>query len=344
MFQKTRIKLTIWYLVIIMAISIFFSAFIYFGANQEFNRVLRMQEYRNENPDLRLRIIQGNSIGQVEPNLLVNPDPEVIEEARLRVLESLFGINVLILMLSGLAGYFLAGRTLKPIKNMIDEQNRFITDASHELNTPLTSIKTSIEVNLRNKKLNLFNAKKILTSNLEDVNSLQTLSDELITLTQYQNLNGSFISRKINITDVIKNSVEKIQPMADQKQIKISLSLQKSFVNADQRSLGELFTILLDNAVKYSKNKTAVAITVKKIDNKVETKISDQGMGIPKEDLPFIFDRFYRSDKSRTKQNTVGYGLGLSIAKRIAILHDGIIDVKSEIGKGSVFTIILNQS
>jgi signal transduction histidine kinase len=82
--------------------------------------------------------------------------------------------------LSALSGYFLAGRTLRPIKNMLDEQNRFITDASHELNTPLTALKTSLEVNLRNKQLNLEEAREVLKSNLEDVNNLQSLSEELI--------------------------------------------------------------------------------------------------------------------------------------------------------------------
>jgi len=175
MFHSARLKLTAWYLLIIMAISISFSAFIYFGATREYDRIIRIEQYRVRHP-VQPGIIPQGAPGQLDLfSLSPQQDNELIEWAKLRVLEALFGINVIILFLSALAGYFLAGRTLRPIKNMVDEQNRFITDASHELNTPLTSLKTSIEVNLRDKNFNVEKAKGVLKSNLEDVNNLQFL-------------------------------------------------------------------------------------------------------------------------------------------------------------------------
>jgi signal transduction histidine kinase len=271
-------------------------------------------------------------------------DNELVEWAKLRVLEALFGINVIILLLSALAGYFLAGRTLRPIKNMLDEQNRFITDASHELNTPLTALKTSLEVNLRNRQLNLEEAKEVLQSNLEDVNSLQSLSEELMGVVMYQKQNGNFKMEKIVLPVAIKSAVEKVKSLAEKKKIIIKVDISKVFIMGDEKSLRELFVILLDNAIKYSANKTVISLTAKKEDSLIQVTVKDNGVGIKKEDLPHIFDRFYRADRSRTKQRVGGYGLGLSIAKRIVTLHNGSIKVESEIGKGSVFTVTLPKA
>jgi signal transduction histidine kinase len=323
-----------------MAISISFSAFIYFGATREFDRVLRVQRYRIEHPDIRSRIFQIVPWDQDIIELPPPSDPQVIESARIRVLEGLSVINLIILFFSTLSGYFLAGRTLRPIKNMIDEQNRFIADASHELNTPLTSLKTSIEVNLRDKDFNLSKAKDVLASNLEDVNNLQFLSTELIQLTQYQNKNSIFQFEKFYLSDVAQEAVAKVKSLAKKKNILISLHVPKIQIVGEKRSMTELFTILLDNAIKYSPNKKTVVVDAKKIDSKAKIFVKDNGVGIEKKDLPHIFDRFYRVDKSRTKQKVVGYGLGLSIAKRIVGLHKGTIEVESVIGKGTTFILV----
>jgi len=344
MFHHARLKLTAWYLLIIMVISISFSAFIYFGAAREYDRILRIEQYRVIHP------MQPGIMLQRPPSdtdLFSIPVPsqqdnELIEWAKLRALEALFGINIIILFLSALSGYFLAGRTLRPIKNMLDEQNRFITDSSHELNTPLTSLKTSIEVNLRDKSLNNEKAKEVLKSNLEDVNNLQFLAAELIKLTQYQDQNNNnFLFEKLYLLDIVEEAIEKVKSQAKKKNISIKLDIPKTQVMGDRRSLTELFIILLDNAIKYSPSKKFVSVSVRKPDSKVQILIKDNGIGIDRKDIPYIFDRFYRADKSRTKQEVVGYGLGLSIAKRIVTLHNGSIVVDSEIGKGSVFAVTL---
>ena len=341
MFHSTRLKLTAWYLLIIMIISIFFSTFIYFGAAREYQRILRIEQYRIIHPMPPGIILQRPPSDTDLFSISSQQDNELIEWARLRVLEALFGVNIIILFLSALAGYFLAGRTLKPIKNMIDEQNRFITDSSHELNTPLTALKTSIEVNLRDKNFNLDKAKEVLNSNLEDVNNLQFLAAELIKLTQYQDQNNNLQFENLNLPEIIHEAIEKVKTQAKQKNIIIKLDLLRIKISGDRRSLTELFIILLDNAIKYSPNKKTISIFVKNPDSKVQIFIKDSGIGIDEKDLPYIFDRFYRTDKSRTKQNVLGYGLGLSIAKRIVSLHNGNIAVESEISKGTTFIVTL---
>lgn len=341
MLQQTRLKLTAWYLLIIMIISIAFSIAIYFSATREVDRILRVQEYRNEHPQTQTGIIlrapwESDIIALPPP-----PDPQLVDQERIKVLESLTIVNMIILIFSALAGYFLAGRTLRPIKKMVDEQNRFITDASHELNTPLTSLRTSIEVNLRDKQLDLPKAKNALLSNLEEVNSLQALSGELIQIAQYQKPNGNFQIGEFLLSDAIAEAVQKTKPLATRKKIKVTLDLAKIKLKGEIRSLTEVFIILLDNAIKYSPDKKSVTIKAVKTDSKVKIVVEDKGIGISKEDLPHVFDRFYRSDKSRSKQKVKGYGLGLSIAKRVINLHNGTIEAESVIGKGTKFVIYL---
>jgi signal transduction histidine kinase len=339
MFHHARLKLTAWYLLIIMVISISFSAFIYFGATNEYDRIIRIEQYRSIHPMQPGTFFQRPPSPDALISLSPKQDNELIEWAKLRVLEALFGINVIILCLSALAGYFLAGRTLRPIKNMLDEQNRFITDASHELNTPLTALKTSLEVNMRNKKLSLEEAREVLKSNLEDVNNLQSLSEELMGVVMYQKQNGNFKVSKIALPEVIQVAVERVESLAKIKRIIIKVDVQKVFIVGDQKSLTELFVILLDNAIKYTEGKSPISVAVKKEDSIVSVSVKDGGVGIKEDDLPHIFDRFYRADRARTKQRVGGYGLGLSIAKRIMTLHNGSIRVESEIGKGSNFTV-----
>lgn len=338
MFHKARITLTIWYLIIIMAISVFFSSFIYVGATGEFSRILRMQEYRREHPEVRLRLMQDVPWQYQKPP--AEPDPKVIEDAEVRVLESLIGINLIIFILSAISGYFLAGRTLRPIKKMIEEQNRFVSDSSHELRTPLTSLRSEIEVALRNKTLSLKTSKKTLQSNLEEVISLQILSDNLLELSQDGKLVNKNLMEDLSIAKIIDEAIKKTMSLARAKQIEIENKVKDLKIKGVSDRLIEVFIIFLDNAIKYSPKGSRVEIFSKTESNEVKIFVKDYGIGIWEQDLPYVFDRFYRAERSRTKR---GYGLGLSIAKKIIESHGGSVTAESKDGKGSVFTVILSK-
>ena len=330
MFQKARIRLTAWYLVIILLISIFFSGLIYYGVSRELDRGFRRYEqrfrFRNEQPF-------------PAPRLPFSIDE--LESAKKQVLIHLISTNIIIALLSALASYFLAGKTLKPIEEMVNEQNRFITDASHELRTPLTSLKTSIEVNLRDKNLTLDASKKVLQSNLEEINSMQSLSDNLLSLAQYQKSNGNLIFEIVPIKEIIDEAVKKVLPLAKKKQITIAENVNDYSILGDKKSLVDLFVILLDNAIKYSPKKKSIEIKVFKGDRVIIITVKDFGMGIEEKDLLHIFDRFYRADSSRSKSSVSGFGLGLSIAKKIVEVHKGTITAESTPGKQTTFTIKL---
>ncbi len=336
MFHSARIKLTAWYLLIIMIISIAFSAAIYRVLSNELERFARAQ---------RVRIERERRIPYAQPLPVITntplPDPELIEEVKDHLKVILLIINGTILIVSGGIGYFLAGRTLKPIKDMVDEQNRFIADASHEFRTPLTALKTNVEVTLMDKQFTAAEAKRVLTESLGDINVLQSLSDDLLRLAQYQSQNGNQHFQKVSLTEILNEAIKKVSQLSKKKNIKINAEVAEQSLEGDERSLTELFVILLDNAIKYSNNDSEVSILSKATDSHITAKVIDQGAGIDEKDLPHIFDRFYRADKSRSKTDMPGYGLGLSIAKKIVKTHQGSIDVKSKVQKGTTFIITL---
>jgi two-component system, OmpR family, sensor histidine kinase CiaH len=334
-------------LLIIMLISSIFSLTLYTIINQEYSRIEKMQKDRQEklrlgvNPYFEQFRQERAKQGQQVPPILFSDDPAVINEARIRLLAILVLANLGILIFAGIAGYFLAGRTLRPIKEMIEKQNQFITDASHELRTPLTSLKTSIEVYFRSKNHTLLQSDKLLSSNLEEVNNLQYLSDNLIKLSNPQKAQFNLIFEDLELRDVLEEALKKVASQAKQRNIKIINRLRKSIILGDRQSLTELFVVILDNAIKYSFKNKSVSITSENDNNHVIIKIKDEGIGIENKDIPHIFDRFYRADRSRTKENIEGYGLGLSIAKQIIDNHNGNVEVESNPGKGTIFSIQL---
>ena len=334
MFHTARVKLTAWYLVIIMAVSISFSAVIYRSIAAELDRFSRLQQFRIE------RRIRDQVLDDIPPVAL--DDPDLVSNVRQRVIATLFVINGSIFALSAALGYMLAGRTLKPIQEMVDEQNRFISDASHELRTPLTAMKSTMEVHLRDKHLTISEAKNVLKESIDDVNTLQSLSDSLLTLAQYQKPNGHETKESLLLVTVIDEALKRVAPMAAAKNITITYAPVAFRVSGIRHSLTDLCTILLDNAIKYSAPRQQIAVTTEREDKHIVITVTDHGIGIAKKDLPHIFDRFYRADTARTESGHNGYGLGLAIAKKIVEIHDGTITAKSTEGKGTTFTISLS--
>jgi two-component system, OmpR family, sensor histidine kinase CiaH len=329
MFHDARIKLTVWYLLIIMTVSVSFSALIYRGVSLELERRFNAIQAR-----LELR-----SIGIFAPPDQVSIFLEDLEDSKHRVIIILIYTNLIILVGSSLAGYFLAGKTLQPIESALEEQKRFVADASHEFKTPLTSLQTSIEVTLRDKHLTLKDARTVLKESLTDIQNLSNLSHYLLGLARYQKDN-KFPREKIRIEEVIDKTLKKIGPLAKNKMIKIIKSIDNISIFANSESLEKLLMILLDNAVKYTKKGGTIEIRAKKVNRALNISVKDNGVGISGTDIPHIFERFYRADTSRSKEIS-GFGLGLSMAKQIVDIHGGEIKVQSKINEGSTFSVRL---
>jgi two-component system, OmpR family, sensor histidine kinase CiaH len=331
MFESTRLKLTAWYLLIIMLISGLFSIAFYHSSTRELQRVI-----------IRLKTdqqLQGSGLPFTLPlprprNL---PSLEELEAIQQKSLVTLVIVNGVILVLSGGAGYFLAGRTLKPIKKMIDEQNDFISNASHELRTPLATLSVEMEASLLEKHISDEEARKLIKSNLEEITSLKVLANNLLRLTQVHTLNGQNTASNLSVHEIITGAHKKVAVLANQKHITISIDATDGIIEGSASEITEALVIILDNAIKYSNSNKTIKIATEKSNHQVSILITDQGIGISARDLPHIFERFYRADKSRSQAE--GFGLGLSIAKNIIEQHGGTISVTSTVKKGTTFTI-----
>jgi two-component system sensor histidine kinase CiaH len=342
MFQSARFKLTAWYLLIIMSISGAFSVVIYRMLDLELDRFARIQQFRIER-----RYHTGGGGEFFIPQTLDGLPPisikdiEIVNDFRHRLVWTLLVINGAIAVISSGLGYVLAGRTLRPIARMVDEQHRFVADASHEFRTPLTSLKSSMEVSMRDRHMTLKDAKKLIAENLQDVDRLQILSDRLLRLAQGSQ--GQSVQRFVStpIKDVITKSVRAIDRFAKNKSIEVITDYEDVRIECDPDALIECCTLLLENAVKYSSDKTTVTVTAKKMDHHLKIQVIDHGVGIAKKDLLHVFDRFYRADSARCSGSASGYGLGLSIAKTIVQSHHGTIGVESTLNVGSIFTVLV---
>lgn len=328
MFQSARLTLTAWYLLILMLISIVFSGVIYSIVSTQIQGLIhrqneQLQHYREKERD------------RDDPPLI---PIEELQDQKGQLLFTLISINGVILIVAGGAAYFLAGRTLRPIKEMIDEQNQFISSASHELRTPIATMRTEMETSMLERHLSDKRAREVLSSNLEELQSLQGLTNNLLTLAHVHNVGTTRFADEVSISGVLQTAVKKVLPLAKKKQIVIHQSIEDAIVSGDKTSLVEACVILLENAVKYSQEKSSITVSSKKTRHTVLITVQDQGIGIKAEDLPHIFERFYRADKARGHE---GFGLGLSIAKKTIETHKGSIKVKSMVGKGTTFFLSL---
>ena len=224
------------------------------------------------------------------------------------------------------------------------ERRLFVSNVSHELRTPLTSVKSYLEA-LDEGALYEPVAPDFIKVSLNETNRMMRMVTDLLHLSRIDNATSHLDVELINFTAFITfilNRFDKMRTQDEEKKYELvrDYPITSVWIEIDTDKMTQVIDNILNNAIKYSPDGGKITVSMKTTDDQMILSISDQGLGIPKEDLPKIFDRFYRVDKARSRAQG-GTGLGLAIAKEIIKQHNGFIWAKSEYGKGSTFTIVL---
>ena len=224
------------------------------------------------------------------------------------------------------------------------ERRLFVSNVSHELRTPLTSVKSYLEA-LDEGALTEPVAPDFIKVSLDETNRMMRMVTDLLHLSRIDNETSHLDVELINFTAFITfilNRFDKMRSQDEEKKYELvrDYPINSVWIEIDTDKMTQVIDNILNNAIKYSPDGGKITVSMKTTDDQMILSISDQGLGIPKEDLPKIFDRFYRVDKARSRAQG-GTGLGLAIAKEIVKQHNGFIWAKSEYGKGSTFTIVL---
>ncbi|MCB9819949.1 HAMP domain-containing histidine kinase [Candidatus Nomurabacteria bacterium] len=314
MFASATLKLTLWYLAVLMVISIIFSVTLYYVASSQIATRFDIFEARlQSNPAAIPSEFDFSAVRERQT-----------AETKAALLIALFYANLIILTAGGMGSYYFARRTLEPIEDAHDAQARFTSDASHELRTPLAVMKSELEVLLRDKSATKSDLREVLESNLEEVNRLTDLSTVLLQLSRSEESKLEYT--RADMHRILKNVPEK----PDAPRFEYDLPKKPTYIYGNKPSLRELIHILYENALRYSPEKSKIVVSLKARRSYIQLKITNSGAGIEPKDLPHVFERFYRGNKSRSDE---GYGLGLSLAKKIVDIHNGDIKITSNPNK-----------
>jgi heavy metal sensor kinase len=230
---------------------------------------------------------------------------------------------------------------LERIEETLERITRFSADASHELRTPITVMRTRVELALRRPRTAAENSQTLEQLHTELIQTSELL-DNLMLLARADSDVEQLRLVPADIEQVLTDVLAQVSPIAEEKRVALQAALPHYpvWVAGDRQLLQRLFLILVDNAVKYTPSSGQVSIALGAEDGMITVSVTDTGIGISGEDLPHIFDRFYRADKARSREMG-GAGLGLSIGQWIAEAHGGSVHVDSIYGKGSTFKVVL---
>jgi heavy metal sensor kinase len=220
---------------------------------------------------------------------------------------------------------------------------QFTADASHELRTPVTILMGETDLAL-NGLLDYEECRAALSSRREELQRMSRIIDDLLTLSQFDHSQQTLHHKPVDFCDLVIEVCEQQRNQAKSKGVELELTKTvPAMMDGDSSRLRQMVRNLLDNAIKYTPAGGKVSIELAQSNGNFELRVSDNGIGIPRDDLPRIFDRFYRADKARTRAEG-GSGLGLSIVKQVVEAHGGNVKVSSEVGAGTVMTVVMTNS
>ena len=242
-----------------------------------------------------------------------------------------------------LTGALVLFHDITELKKMDQIRRDFVANVSHELRTPLSILRGYIETLLDSPETSREELSRILGVMERHSKRLDLLAQDLLTLAQLESANPNLQLGNVDLSnlfsEVVRDWKKKLAPK--QLSVIVDVSPDTPTIRADRQRLQEVLYNLLDNAVKYSPEHSEIRLIARQRDEEIVLSVSDSGIGISKDDLPRIFERFYRADKARTAENIRGTGLGLAIVKHVAQLHGGHVEAESEVGKGTTIRVVL---
>ncbi|MDQ6423437.1 HAMP domain-containing sensor histidine kinase [Paenibacillus sp. LHD-117] len=236
---------------------------------------------------------------------------------------------------------FFASRSIAPVKEAFEKQKQFIADASHELKTPLAVIQTNTDVLLANREDTIESQAKWLHYIKHETERMAKLTNDLLYLTEMDDSRAAMLFSEFNLSDAAETVILTMEAVIFEKRLRLDYDIEPGLtVNGSSEQLKQVMMILLDNAIKYTNAEGSISISLKKQHHDVVLSVSNTGEGIAPEHLNRIFDRFYRTDASRTRKQG-GHGLGLAIAKSIVEQHGGKLYARSTVGETTTFFLHL---
>lgn len=324
-FLRARLKLTAYYAGSILAIIMLSSFGIFFIFSRNFDNNF---EYHGKN-DQYEKVLRQKVKTKTENGLLI----------------TLVFVDLVSTILASAIGWYLAGNTLHPIKKALDEQKRFVSDAAHELRTPLSVMLAGLQTVNAGGKATIENYRQLNSELIEEIRRLVGLSNDLLFLsTDGQATVNNLEIKKIDISSELAKQSKIVSPYAKQKKVKLRTSIQPGlYIKGDKKQIEQLLVNLIKNAIDYNKKQGIVTIAAKELRHAIILNVKDTGIGISRKDLKHIFSRFYKADQARAR-GSGGAGLGLSIAKQIIESHHAKIKVNSRIGQGTNIRISFRKA
>jgi two-component system phosphate regulon sensor histidine kinase PhoR len=291
-----------------------------------------------------IEVIRNASVQDIISGILAGRERLTTEEISVYLPdERLLQVNCVRVKKEGsAAGALLVFHDITELRHLENIRKDFVANVSHELRTPISSIKGYAETLLEGALDDKKNAKEFVSIIHQDSDRLAKLIEDLLDLSKVESGKHKMSFASVNIYTIAKRAVSILEGAAKAKKLFITINISQELPKAlaDEAQLSQVFINLIDNAVKYTPVGGKITIDAASQDGSVHVDVTDTGIGIPEEDLPRIFERFYRVDKARSRE-LGGTGLGLSIVKHIIQAHGGTVQVKSQLGHGSAFSFTI---
>ena len=297
-----------------------------------------------DGPDGPVRVVSVPLVDSGETTAIIQAaqSRRVVWEIVNRLVLILISVGLLALLLAGVGGLFVSSRAMRPVRGAFHRQRTFVADASHELKTPLTLIKLNAEMVVREPTSP--RNRKVLEDQLSEIDRMNALVSDLLVLARLDADKLDVSRETFDLAKIIAETADRFIMRAAEEEILLDIEVPGELpALGDPGQTGQILTALLDNAVRFTPSGGLVTVVGSSDDSRVQASITDTGPGISPENLPHVFERFYRADTAR-RRSSGGTGLGLAIARDLAAIQGGEVVVKNAKNGGASFTLSLPAS